>query len=329
MSGPDRAQRSWSGNVNSSHRITAQPSRPSLGQYFNLTWIIAVHCGTIYALYRGATWKLAALACATYFVRMFAITAVYHRYFSHRSYKTSRPFQLFLALLGTTATQKGPLWWASTHRLHHKHSDTERDVHSPLRRGFWWSHMGWWLSREHENTDLSLIPDFAGYPELRWVEKWNSLGVAAMIAGLLAFGGFDVFLWGYVVSTCALMHGTFTINSLSHVFGSRRYATTDTSRNNFLLALVTMGEGWHNNHHHYMSSANQGFYWWEIDVSFYILKALEKVGLVWELRAVPEHVKKRNLLRDVGERAPLLMKKGDAERVVAAAVVSPPEPDLG
>jgi len=315
--------------VNSSLRITAQPSRPSLGQYFNIMWILGVHGGTIYAVYRGATWKLAALACATYFVRMFAITAVYHRYFAHRSYKTSRPFQFLLALLGTTATQKGPLWWASTHRLHHKHSDTERDVHSPMRRGFWWSHMGWWLSREHENTDLSLIPDFAGYPELRWVEKWNVIGVAAIIGGLLAFGGVDAFLWGYVVSTCALMHGTFTINSLSHVFGSRRYATTDTSRNNFLLALITMGEGWHNNHHHYMSSANQGFYWWEIDVSFYILKGLEKVGLVWELRAVPEHVKKRNLLRDVGERAPLLMKKDEAERAVVAVVVAPPAPDLG
>lgn len=329
MSGPDRAQRSWFSNVNSSLRITAQPSRPSLGQYFNIVWILGVHGGTIYALSRGATWKLAALACATYFVRMFAITAVYHRYFAHRAYKTSRPFQFLLALLGTTATQKGPLWWASTHRLHHKHSDTERDVHSPMRRGFWWSHMGWWLSREHENTDLSLIPDFAGYPELRWVEKWSSLGVAAIIGGLLAFGGVDALLWGYVVSTCALMHGTFTINSLSHVLGSRRYATTDTSRNNFFLALITMGEGWHNNHHHYMSSANQGFYWWEIDVSFYILKALEKVGLVWELRAVPEHVKKRNLLRDVGERAPLLMKKDDAEHSPSAPVVAPPAPDLG
>ncbi|MFS8069211.1 MAG: acyl-CoA desaturase, partial [Byssovorax sp.] len=208
-------------------------------------------------------------------------------------------------------------------------SDTERDVHSPMRRGFWWSHMGWWLSREHENTDLALIPDFAGYPELRWVEKWNVLGVVAIIGGLLAFGGFDVFLWGYVVSTCALMHGVFTINSLAHVFGSRRYATTDTSRNNLLLALITLGEGWHNNHHHYMSSANQGFFWWEIDVSFYILKGLEKVGLVWDLRAVPEHVKKRNLLRDVGERAPLLMKKPALEASPMPPVVAPPAPDLG
>ena len=317
--------------MSSTLRLPQSPSRLSLGQYFNLVGIIAIHGATIYAFYRGPTLRLVLFAVASYFIRMFAITAVYHRYFAHRAYKTSRPFQLFLALLGTTATQKGPLWWASTHRVHHKHSDTERDVHSPMRRGFWWSHMGWWLSREHEHGDLSLIPDFAGFPELRLIEKWNVLGPLAMIGALLAFGGFDVFLWAYVVSTCALMHGTFTINSLSHVFGSRRYATTDTSRNNFLLAFITLGEGWHNNHHHYMSSASQGLFWWEIDVSFYILKGLEKVGLVWDLRSVPEHMKKRNLLRDVGERAPLLMKKGKAEAraEMQPVVVGPPEPDLG
>ena len=317
--------------MSSSHRLPATPRRPSLGQYFNLLGIIAIHGGAIYAFYRGPTLRLVIFAVVSYFVRMFAITAVYHRYFAHRAYKTSRPFQLFLAVLGLTATQKGPLWWASTHRVHHKHSDTERDVHSPMRRGFWWSHMGWWLSREHEHGAMALIPDFAGYPELRWIEKWSVLGPLGMIALLLAFGGFDVFLWAYVVSTCFLMHGTFTINSLSHVFGSRRYATTDTSRNNFLLALITMGEGWHNNHHHYMSSATQGFFWWEIDVSFYILKGLEKVGLVWDLRPVPEHMKKRNLIREVGERAPLLMKK-EKEAARAArppVVIGPAEPDLG
>ncbi len=309
-------------------RLPATSRRPSLGQYFNLAGIIAIHGAAIYAFYRGPTLRLVIFAVVSYFVRMFAITAVYHRYFAHRAYKTSRPFQLFLAVLGTTATQKGPLWWASTHRVHHKHSDTERDVHSPVRRGFWWSHMGWWLSREHEHGAMALIPDFAGYPELRWIEKWNVLGPLAMIGLLLAFGGFDVFLWAYVVSTCFLMHGTFTINSLSHVFGSRRYATTDTSRNNFLLALITLGEGWHNNHHHYMSSANQGFFWWEIDVSFYILKGLERVGLVWDLRGVPEHMKKRNLMRDVGERCPLLIKKPEA-RPEMAPVVGVAEPDMG
>jgi stearoyl-CoA desaturase (delta-9 desaturase) len=237
---------------------------------------------------------------------MFAITAVYHRYFSHRSYKTSRGLQFLLALLGTTATQKGPLWWGGTHRVHHKYSDTERDVHSPLRRGFWYAHMGWWLGREHEELDLKRIPDFAGFPELRWLDRYHVVGPLGMMALLFALGGYDAFLWGYVVSTCALMHGTFTINSLAHVFGSRRYATTDTSRNNFWLALVTLGEGWHNNHHHYMSSANQGFFWWEIDVSFYILRGMEKLGLIWDLRTAPAHVLQRNLIKEVGERSPLL-----------------------
>ncbi|WP_437673288.1 acyl-CoA desaturase [Sorangium sp. So ce131] len=287
-------------------RVVVPKQRLGIGQYFNALGIIAIHIGTVVAIVRGATWKLAALAAATYFVRMFAITAVYHRYFSHRSYKTSRGLQFLLALLGTTATQKGPLWWGGTHRVHHKYSDTERDVHSPLRRGFWYAHMGWWLGREHEELDLKRIPDFAGFPELRWLDRFHVVGPLGMIALLFVFGGYDAFLWGYVVSTCALMHGTFTINSLAHVFGSRRYATTDTSRNNFWLALITLGEGWHNNHHHYMSSANQGFFWWEIDVSFYILRAMEKLGLIWELRIAPAHVMQRNLIKEVGERSPLL-----------------------
>jgi len=312
-------------NTTSSTTVLVAPqARPTFNRYFNIVGVLAIHGATIYAFTRGVTWKLVALAVATYFIRMFAITAVYHRYFSHRAYKTSRVFQLFLAFLGTTATQKGPLWWASTHRVHHKHSDTERDVHSPLRRGFWYSHMGWWLSPEHEKTDLSLIPDFAGYPELRWLDRYHQVGVFALMGGLWAAGGLDAFLWGYVVSTCVLMHATFTINSLAHVFGSRRFATTDTSRNNFWLALLTMGEGWHNNHHHYQSSANQGFYWWEVDFSYYILKGLEKVGLVWDLRKVPEHVLRRNLRREVGERAPLLLAK---QRGAEAPVMA--EPDLG
>jgi stearoyl-CoA desaturase (Delta-9 desaturase) len=297
---------------------------------FNFLGILAIHIWTVVAFVRGGTWKLVALAAGMYFLRMFAITAGYHRYFSHRAYKTSRGMQLFLAVLGTTATQKGALWWASTHRIHHRYSDTEHDVHSPIRRGFFWSHAGWWLSGRHETTHHELIPDLAGYPELRWVDRWSVLGPLGMIALLLALGGFDAFLWGYVVSTCFLLHGTFTINSLAHVFGSRRYATTDTSRNNLLLALVTMGEGWHNNHHHYMNSASQGFYWWEIDASFYVLKLMEKVGLVWDLRGVPEHVKQKNLVANVGERCALLLGKDErAIPVDVPVAVAIPEPDPG
>jgi stearoyl-CoA desaturase (delta-9 desaturase) len=201
--------------------------------------------------------------------------------------------QFLLALLGTSATQKGPLWWAAAHRAHHKYSDTEKDIHSPKQRGFWYAHMGWWLGTEHEETHWNLIGDFTKYPELLWLERWHVVGVAACMAIATALRGFDGFLWGYVVSTCLLLHGTFTINSLAHVYGSRRYETEDTSRNNFWLALITMGEGWHNNHHHYQASANQGFYWWEIDVSYYVLKALEKLGLVWGVKKAPRHVVKK------------------------------------
>ena len=277
-----------------------------LSWYLNTASIVLIHIGAVAAVVRGVTWRLALLAAATYFVRMFAVTAVYHRYFAHRSYRTSRAMQLVLAFLGTTCAQKGPLWWASAHRAHHKYSDTERDLHSPARSGFWHAHMGWWLGRDHESQHLGLIKDFAGYPELVWLEAHAWVG-PVVLAGLTLLGGVDSFLWGFMFSTCLLAHCTFTINSLAHVFGSRRYATTDTSRNNFLLALITLGEGWHNNHHHYMNSANQGFFWWEIDISFYVLWALEKLGLIWDVRRPPRHVLERHLLARVGERAPLLL----------------------
>jgi stearoyl-CoA desaturase (delta-9 desaturase) len=262
----------------------------SFSQWFNGAGIFMIHVGTVYAFWHHVDAGLVAMAVIFYFVRMFAITGVYHRYFAHRAYKTSRVFQFVLAMLGTTATQKGPLWWAAAHRVHHKYSDTPKDVHSPKQRGFWYSHMGWWLGRDHEETQWKQIKDFAKYPELRFLELGHLIGVFGCMGIATAIRGFDGFLWGYVVSTCFLMHGTFTINSLAHVFGSRRYETTDTSRNNFWLALITMGEGWHNNHHHYMNSANQGFVWWEIDVSYYILKGLEKVGLIWDVKKAPQHI---------------------------------------
>jgi stearoyl-CoA desaturase (delta-9 desaturase) len=265
-------------------------ARRSFGQVFNAVGIVLIHVGTVYAFWRGASFGLVGMAALFYFVRMFAVTGVYHRYFSHRTYKTSRLFQFLLAFLGTSVTQKGPIWWASAHRRHHKYSDTEKDIHSPKQRGFWYAHMGWWLSRDHEQTDWSQVRDLAKFPEIVFLEKWHVLGVFACMGIAAAWRGFDGFLWGYVVSTCFLMHGTFTINSLAHVYGSRRYQTTDTSRNNLWLALITMGEGWHNNHHHYMNSANQGFYWWEIDMSYYILKALEKTGLIWDVRKAPKNV---------------------------------------
>jgi stearoyl-CoA desaturase (Delta-9 desaturase) len=237
------------------------------------------------------TWKWVALAAGLYFLRIFAITAGYHRYFSHRAYKTSRPFAFLLALLGTTATQKGPLWWASLHRHHHRFSDTPEDIHSPLQRGFWWSHMFWILARRYEHTDQDRIKDFSRYPELRWLNRWHLVPPVALGLGLYLVGGWGALLWGYFVSTAVTWHGTFTVNSLAHVFGRRRYATADGSRNSLLVALITMGEGWHNNHHHYQSTANQGWFWWEVDATWYVLKALAAAGIVWDLRTPPPAVR--------------------------------------
>jgi stearoyl-CoA desaturase (Delta-9 desaturase) len=239
----------------------------------------------------GLSWRGVLLAVAFYLPRMFFVTAAYHRYFSHRSFKTSRWFQLVLGIGATLTTQKGPLWWAAHHRVHHKYSDAPGDLHSVMQSGFWWAHHGWLLSRELEGTDLSRIKDFARYPELRWLNRWWMLPPIALGALTLAIGGFDAFVWGFCVGQVLCWHGTFTINSLSHLWGSSRYRTDDDSRNNLALALITLGEGWHNNHHHYQASARQGFYWWEVDITYYVLRALAAVGLIWELRGVPDHVR--------------------------------------
>ncbi len=235
----------------------------------------------------GLSWKGVALALASYYLRMFAITAGFHRYFSHRSYRLSRVPQFLLALLGQTAAQKGVLWWASNHRHHHKYSDTPEDIHSPRQDGFWWSHIGWILSGQYDATDLSRIPDLARFPELRWLDR--NQYAATMLYGFLAWAsfGWTGLVWGYFVATVFLWHGTFTINSVMHVFGRRVFPTTDTSRNSMIFALVTMGEGWHNNHHFYPSSAAQGFRWWQLDASYYLLWLGEKAGVVKGLRRAP------------------------------------------
>lgn len=248
-------------------------------------WIF--HLAGLSVFFVPFAWKWVGLAVASYYLRMFFVTAGYHRYFSHRSYKLGRFSQFLMALGGTTTLQKGVLWWAGNHRLHHRHSDTPKDIHSPLQRGFWWSHLGWILSRDNEETHWDQVQDFSKYPELVWLNNYWLIPVVAYAVLIFALFGWTGFVWGFLISSIALWHGTFTINSLSHVYGSRRYATSDTSRNNPLLAAITMGEGWHNNHHCYMSSANQGFFWWEFDFSYYILKVLSWVGITRDLRKPP------------------------------------------
>ncbi|MCP5045573.1 MAG: acyl-CoA desaturase [bacterium] len=230
-----------------------------------------------------------------YFSRMFFITAAYHRYFSHRTYRMGRVMQFLMALGGATAAQKGVLWWAYHHRLHHRASDQPGDVHSP-RKGFWWSHIGWVLCTKYEETDYEVIKDFAKYGELRWLNKYHL--VPPVVLGFLVYviGGSSMVVIGFFLSTVLVYHGTFSINSFTHIVGRRRYATSDTSRNSMFLALVTMGEGWHNNHHHYQASVRQGFFWWEVDITYYILKLMSWFGLVHDLKYPPANVLTRNLI---------------------------------
>jgi stearoyl-CoA desaturase (delta-9 desaturase) len=249
---------------------------------------LALNLAVVLALFVPVTWTAIGLCVGFYYLRIFGIGAGYHRYFSHRSFKTSRVFQFVLAWLGCSALQKGPLWWAANHRHHHKHSDQEDDPHSPVRHGLWWSHMGWVLStRDADLADPNDIRDFSGYRELRLLERFHWVP-AFVLAGLCyAVAGWSGVVWGFVVSTVLVYHSTFLVNSVCHVLGTRRYQTTDDSRNNWWVAVLTMGEGWHNNHHHYMSSVRQGFRWWEIDCTYYVLRLLAVPRIVWALRGVP------------------------------------------
>ncbi len=263
-----------------------------------------VHLTCLLALWVGVSWVAGAACLALYGVRMFGITGGYHRYFAHRSFQTSRPFQFLLALLGCTSAQKGPIWWASHHRHHHKYSDTEGDVHSPRVSGFYQAHIGWVLSKKYKHTETALVKDLSKFPELRLLGQWYMvppilLAVATYYLGAglenafpaLGTSGPQMLVWGFFISTALLYHGTFSINSLTHLIGWQRFNNTgDDSRNHWFLALITMGEGWHNNHHRYQASERQGMYWWEIDITHYGLVVLSKLGLVWGLRSYPQMI---------------------------------------
>jgi stearoyl-CoA desaturase (Delta-9 desaturase) len=251
--------------------------------------LILVHVFALGAFWSGGTWQAWTVCIALYWIRMFAVTGVYHRYFSHRTYKTSRPMQFLLALLAETSAQRGVLWWAAHHRDHHRYSDGDRDVHSPVKFGFWHAHIGW-IFDKNSATKFARIKDFAKYPELRALDRWWLVPPSVLGFSTWLLWGWPGLFIGFCLSTVLLWHGTFTINSLAHVWGKRRYETTDDSRNNFWLALITMGEGWHNNHHHHMSSCRQGFFWWEIDATYWVLRGMAKLGLVWDIREPPARV---------------------------------------
>ncbi|MFN0303842.1 MAG: acyl-CoA desaturase [Burkholderiales bacterium] len=288
---------------------------PVAGAQRRIDWtrvipFIAMHVACVAVAWVGWSPTALAVAIALYALRMFAITGFYHRYFSHKAFCTSRALQLVFAILGATAIQRGPLWWASQHRHHHAHADDEEDAHSPHRHGFVWAHMGWFLARENFATRSELVKDLVKFPELRFLDRFDVLVPIAF--GLLLYGagewlawaapalatdGAMLLVWGFCISTVALYHATFTVNSLAHTFGWRRYPSRDRSRNSLWLALLTFGEGWHNNHHHFPGSVRQGFYPWEIDLTYYMLRLLAATGLIWDLRQVPARI------RDAHQRA--------------------------
>jgi stearoyl-CoA desaturase (delta-9 desaturase) len=261
---------------------------------------IFLHAGCLGVFFVGWSWIAVAVACALYFVRMFAVTAFYHRYFAHRTFRTSRIGQFVFAIMANASVQRGPLWWASVHRHHHKHSDDEEDVHSPGIRGFWWAHIGWMTSTRNFPTDYGRVKDLARYPELVFLNRFDLIVPICLALGTIGLGsiighvwpgshtsGAQMLVWAFFISTVVLLHATLCINSLAHTFGRRRYDTEDESRNSLLLALITLGEGWHNNHHFCMNAARQGFFWWEIDITYYLLKAVSWTGAIWDLHPVP------------------------------------------
>ena len=296
-------------NVAPARARTDRPPRPASEtgadriRWFRILPPLSIHLGCLGVIWVGWSWTAVGVAAAMYALRMFVITAFYHRYFSHRTFETSRVTQFIFALIGASSAQRGPLWWAAHHRKHHRESDLPPDPHSPRQRGVLWSHMGWYLSDSGVRTDMSLVPDLSKHRELVWLDRNHvvaPLGLATVMFGLgallsrvapsLGTDGAQMLVWGFFISTTVLHHATFTINSIAHTIGSQRYATHDDSRNNWVLALLTFGEGWHNNHHFNPGCVRQGFYWWEIDPAYYGLWMLEKLGVVWKLRPVPARV---------------------------------------
>ncbi len=268
--------------------------------WIRLIPFIFLHLMCLGVFWIGWSWTAVWIAVALYVIRMFAITGFYHRYFSHKTFKTNRFWQFVFAVLGNSAVQRGPLWWAAHHRHHHRFTDTPKDIHSPSQHGFLWSHMGWLTSKANFHTKKKYVQEWLKYPELAWINRFDK-AVPVLLAMILFGGGellaayapelktdgWQLLIWGFFISSVVLFHATVTINSLDHMVGTRRYNTPDTSRNNAYLALITLGEGWHNNHHHYPISARQGFYGWEIDITYYILKLLSWMGIISELRPVP------------------------------------------
>lgn len=254
---------------------------------WSLAPMIAVHVGAIGVLFVAGTWADWITLAVVAYLRGLISTIGYHRFFAHRSFKTSRVAQFFLASACCANLQQGPMWWAAYHRHHHRYSDEPGDVHSPHHGGFWWAYCGWLFIPLQPQWEQ--VRDLRRFPELVLLERfWQIPGILLAVTFWL-IGGWSLLCIGFCLSAVLSFQLTFVVNTLGHLIGSRRYPTPDHSTNSFLLALMSLGDGWHNNHHHYPHTAQAGFFWWEVDGAFRVIRVFERLGIIWDVRRVPDH----------------------------------------
>ena len=263
---------------------------PNLVQ-ITIFWTVQVSALLVFAV--PFRWAFVAVWAASHFLRAIGLTLAFHRYFAHRAFKMNRLARFVWVWIGTSAMQKGPIWWAGHHVNHHKYADRDGDPHSPMVSGVYYAHIGWFLNDSRHDTlepTNPVIRDFSKVPEIAFIEKYFFLPPLTLAIAMFALGGFPLLIWGFCLPTMTLAHATFAINTVNHMFGSRRFETVDESRNNPLTAFFAVGEGWHNNHHRYQRAARNGFYWWEFDPTWYVIRAMKAVGLAWDVQAVPKRI---------------------------------------
>lgn len=254
-------------------------------------WIVQASALLVFAVPFSA--GLVALWAMSHFLRAIGLTLAFHRYFAHRAFKMNRAVQFVWAFIGTAAMQKGPLWWAGHHVNHHKYADREGDPHSPMVSGIYYAHIGWFLNdTKHDMLESTnpVVRDFSKFPEIRFLDTYFFVPPLLLALAMYALGGFPWLVWGFCFPTVTLAHATFAINTVNHLFGSRRFDTIDESRNNAFTAFFAVGEGWHNNHHRYQRAARNGFYWWEFDPTWYVIRTMQLLGLAWDVQPVPPRI---------------------------------------
>ena len=254
-------------------------------------WLVQVSALLVFAV--PFAWGYVALWAVSHFARAVGLTLAFHRYYAHRAFQMNRAARFIWTFAGVAAMQKGPLWWAGHHVYHHKFADRDGDPHSPKVSGFYYAHIGWFLNdQKYKKIDPSnpVVRDFSKYPDVRLLDEYYFLPPLLLGLAMYAIGGFPWVVWGFCLPTMTLAHATFAINTVNHLYGSRRFETRDESRNNAITALFAAGEGWHNNHHRYQRAARNGFYWWEIDITYYVILAMQAVGLAWDVQRVPDRI---------------------------------------